>query len=163
MIHKGIKYTIKKWWFNRLKNRIISEQKFTKKQILNKVIDILKYSFSTKQKIEIHTSNFRDYLTVSNNDFISKIYIYSLDNHTIFEKSKIAEHIGTMFSDDKLIIVAKNNDYIDNLVNKHDNVYLIQIESLNSYKESFQQATSTPIKDINYLYEQLYNIINNEN
>jgi len=162
-MHKGLKYTIKKWWFDRLKKKILNDQHFTKKQILNNIIDILKYSFSTKQKIEIHTSNFRDYLTVSNNDFISKTYIYAIDYNTMFEKAKIAEHIGTMFSDDKLIIVTKNQDFLHKFVEKYDNVHLIQIESLNSYKESFQQTTSTPIKDINYLYEQLCNIINNEN
>ena len=124
------------------------------------VIDILKYSFSTNEKIEIHTSNFRDYLTVSNNDFISKTYIYALDYHTMFEKSKIVEHLNNIFDDDKLIIVVKNQDFILNLKEKYKNLYVIQIESLDKFTEEFQSNVSTPIKDLNYLYQQLYNIIN---
>jgi len=155
-MYKGLRYTIKKWWFNRLKNNILKEQNFTKKDILTNVIELLKYSFSPKQKIETHISNFRDYITVSNNDFISKTYIYALDRSVLFEKSKIIEHINNIFDDDKLIIIVKNHDYLLSLTEKYSNVYIIQIESLKTY----QLSLSNEIKDLNYLYTQLDNIIN---
>jgi hypothetical protein len=157
-MYKGLRYTIKKWWFNRLKNNILREQNFTKKDILKNVIELLKYSFSPKQKIEIHISNFRDYITVSNNDFISKTYIYALDRSILFEKSKIIEHLNNIFDDDKLIIIVNNQDYLS-LAEKYSNVYIIQIESLKAYKKSFQLSLSNEIKDLNYLYTQLDNII----